>query len=194
MPHRHDLFVLIVSAHDGYPRRVDSGADFIEIDIRRDAQGVFILSHDEPRPGFKYPTLHEVLERARGKIGIQLDLKESDYEDELIDEALTVCPIDRLVVTTGSRESIAAIKAKHPQVRAGLTRSYVEQTDADFLALDQQHADEEALAFCELHSIALWVWTVDDKRLMRRFIEDRRIAGLITNKPERALKLRKARS
>jgi len=47
---------------------------------------------------------------------------------------------------------------------------------------------------CERSGRKVWIWTVDDKRLMRRFIADPRVAGLITNRPDRALKLRSARS
>jgi glycerophosphoryl diester phosphodiesterase len=67
-------------------------------------------------------------------------------------------------------------------------------TDADFIALDHQYASEEALTFCERNRIAVWLWTVDDKRLLKRCMRDRRIEGLITNRPDLALKLRRARS
>ncbi|HSS62784.1 MAG TPA: glycerophosphodiester phosphodiesterase [Candidatus Limnocylindrales bacterium] len=181
---------MIVSAHDGYPRWLNSGADFIEIDVRRDARGVFILSHDEPKPGTKNPTLDEVVRAAAGRIRIQLDLKESVHELELIER----CPLDRIVVTTGNMESIQRIKERYPEVRAGLTKQFVEETTADFIALDHHHATEEALAFCAGYRIPVWVWTVDDKREMRRFMSDPRIEGIITNRPDEALKLRTARS
>jgi glycerophosphoryl diester phosphodiesterase len=189
MPHRHD-FSVIVSAHQGYPRWINSGADFIEVDIRRSGAGEFIVSHDETKPGANHVTLREVLENAAGRVGIQLDLKEPGYELELIGP----CPLDRLVVTTPDRESIVKIKTAYPQVHVGLTRQYVEETDADFIALDQRHATDEALDFCAQRAIPIWVWTVDDEKLMKRFVADRRVAGLITNRPDLALRLRSARS
>src|SRR5438034_7813120 len=79
---------VIVSAHDGYPRWVNSGADFIEIDIRCTPNRVIVLAHDELEPGAKYVTFQEVVDAACGRIGIHLDLKEAGYEVELIRMAL----------------------------------------------------------------------------------------------------------
>jgi glycerophosphoryl diester phosphodiesterase len=189
MTHRHDSEV-IVSAHDGYPRWVMSGADYVEVDVRRDANGVFILSHDEPKPREKAPTLDEALRATDGRIAVQLDLKESGYELELMQR----CPRDRVVITSGDSDSIDTIKRSFPDVQVGLTRQYVERTAADFIALDHRHATEDQLAYCQRYAIPVWVWTVDDPRLMKRFMKDDRIKGIITNRPDLALKLRKARS
>jgi len=186
--------VLIVSAHNGYPRHVNSGADFIEVDVRRTREGVMVISHDALRPDRRYVSFDDMLDAARGKIGIHLDLKETGYEVELINRALEKCPPEKVVVTTQDHESIRKIKEKFPKILAGLTRRRVEQTDADFLCLDQQYVTNEALSFCEQNGIDVWVWTVDDMSLMRRLVASGRLDGLITNRPDRALKLRSARS
>ena len=186
--------MLIVSAHQGYPRLLNSGADFLEIDIRRTKDGVIVISHDEPRPGGKHATLDDVLQAAAGRIGLQLDLKETGYEVDLIRSALERLPPDKLVVTTEMEESIRLIKDEFPEIRAGLTTLRVERNRADFIALDQRYASDDALATAERYGIKVWVWTVDDRRLMERFVNDRRVEGLITNRPDVALKLRTARS
>ena len=186
--------MLIVSAHQGYPRLLNSGADFLEIDVRRIEDGVIVISHDEPRRGGKHPTLDEVLEAAAGRIGLQLDLKEAGYEVELIRSALERLPPDKLVVTTEIENSIRVIKEQFPEIRAGLTTRRIEPNQADFIALDQQYVSADALALADRYGIKVWVWTVDDRRLMERFVSDPRIEGLITNRPEEALKLRSARS
>ena len=153
-----------------------------------------VISHDELRRGHTYTGFDEVRDAACGKIGLQLDLKETGYEVELITSALEKCAPDKLVVTSHNSESLRRIKETFPQVKAGLTRQHVETTDADFLCLDQQFVTNEALSFCEQHNIDVWVWTVDDRNLMRRLIASGRIQGLITNRPDRALKLRSARA
>ena len=186
--------MLIVSAHQGYPRLLNSGADFLEIDIRRTEEGAIVISHDEPRPGGKHVTLDEVLDAAAGRIGLQLDLKEPGYEVELIRSALERLPPDKLVVTTEMEDSIRLIKQEFPEIRAGLTTQRIDPNRADFIALDQRYASDDALALAERYGIKLWVWTVDDRRLMQRFVNDRRVEGIITNRPDLALKLRSARS
>jgi glycerophosphoryl diester phosphodiesterase len=182
--------VLIVSAHNGYPHWVNSGADFIEVDIRRTPQGMIVLAHDVLRPNRKYAAFDEVLEAASGKIGLQLDLKETGYEIELVQRALERISPDKLAVTTDAGESLHKIKEKFPEVRTGLTRRHAEPTDADFISLDQSYASDADLNF----GIPIWVWTVDDRRRMEYFIRDGRVAGIITNRPDRALRLRSDRS
>ena len=180
---------MIVSAHDGYPRWVNSGADFIEVDIRRTPDGVIVLSHDELKPGRRVPTLDEVLDATRGRIGVQLDLKEPGYELEVVKRALEKHPPDRVAVTTPFVESVRKVKDSVPQIKVGLTRQFIERADADFVALDQRYATEEALGF----GMTLWVWTVDDWKQMWRLVRDKRVAGIITNRPKLALLLKKAR-
>jgi glycerophosphoryl diester phosphodiesterase len=180
---------VIVSAHNGYPHWLNSGADFIEVDIRRTAQEVIVLAHDVLQPARKYVELDEVLDAASGKIGLQLDLKEEGYEVALMNRVLEKCPPDKVVVTTDRAESLRKIKAAFPKVRTGLTRRHVEATDADFIVLDQAYLTDHALNF----GVPIWLWTVDDMRLMQRIFEDGRAAGLITNRPDRALRLRSGR-
>src|SRR5260370_259397 len=72
-----DLSWLVVSVQRGYPGWIDSGAAFIEIDVRRNSDGVYVISHDDPQPGEEHPTLEDVLAAASGRVGIHLDLKET---------------------------------------------------------------------------------------------------------------------
>jgi glycerophosphoryl diester phosphodiesterase len=185
---------VIVSAHDGYPRWVNSGANFIEIDIRRSPNGVIVLAHDELKPGRRYVPFKEIVDAACGRIGMHLDLKEAGYEVELIRMALEKCPADKLVLTSEDPYSVRIVKEQFPEVRTGITAKDVKATNADFAPIDQQRASEEALDFCARNQIPVWVWTVDDERLMKRFIDDERIEGIITNRPDRALKLLRVRA
>jgi glycerophosphoryl diester phosphodiesterase len=181
---------VIVSAHDGYPRWLSSGADYIEIDIRRTPEGAIVLSHDELTPGAKHVALDEVLDAAGGRIGLQLDLKEPGYELDLVGRALQRCPAEKLAVTTDMAESLRIIKDSFPAVRTGLTARRIEPTTADFIALDQRYANDGSLN----GAVPIWLWTVDDRRLIERYVKDPRVAGIITNRPDLALRLRSARS
>lgn len=172
----------LISAHAGYPRWVRSRADFIEIDVRRDNRGEIIDSHDEPQARTRYSTLDEILEAAAGRIGLHLDLKERGYEVELLRRALERFPPDKIVATPDFLEATHTIKAEFPKVRV---------SPIDFVVLDQQNATEEVL---DSYKLPVWVWTVDQPSLMRRFLADPRIECLITNRPDVALKLRSRKS
>ena len=169
---------MIVSAHDGYPRLLHSGADFIEVDIRRDANHQIVLAHDEPRPGETLPTLDEALDNI-GESGLHLDLKEAGFERELLTKVLRRLEPHRVVATPDFEESVRTIKRHFPEVRV---------SPIDFVAVDR-----EKFGQYNGHG-PIWVWTVDEKRAMKRYMKDGRVEAIITNRPDLALKLRKARS
>jgi glycerophosphoryl diester phosphodiesterase len=172
---------VIVSAHDGYPRWVDSGADFIEVDIRRDHRRKIVLAHDEATWWKRYVTIDELLHRVSPDVGLQLDVKESGFEGELMHKVLARWSPEKIVVTPEPAVSAEAIKAEFPQVRV---RPF------DLITMEVRDATDEALGSA---TRPVWVWTVDDERQMQRLILGGRVEGIITNRPDLALRLRTAR-
>jgi glycerophosphoryl diester phosphodiesterase len=168
---------VLISAHAGYPRWLRSGADFIEVDVRRDQLGVIVDSHDEPKAEERPPTLDEILAAAAGRIGLHLDLKEAGFEVELVSNALERFPAERVVVTPDFESSAQTIKTHFPQVRV---------SPIDFVLLDQSHA-------IRYYGRPIWIWTVDDPKRMRRLMDDSGIECIITNRPDLALEIRSAR-
>jgi len=162
--------------------------------------------------GLEALTLDELLDIAAGRVGLHLDLKEPGYEAEIVRTLLDRCRVDEFVITSGVDE-IRTIKEAFPQVRGGLSmgddltrfaswlklrerireffpRRFIERSRADFIAVHQDVAAFSALGYCERNHIPAWVWTVDDERSIARFIADPRVAVLITNRPDIALRLR----
>jgi glycerophosphoryl diester phosphodiesterase len=113
-------------------------------------------------------------------VGLHIDLKEKGFELELMQRAPS-----KVVVTPDFRESAEFIKRHHPHVRV---------SPLDFITLDQQKATDQALSAGKRAGKPVWVWTVDDRRLMKRFMRDDRVEAIITNRPDLALKLRRERS
>jgi glycerophosphoryl diester phosphodiesterase len=169
---------VLISAHAGYPRWLRSGADFIEVDVRRDHRGVIVDSHDEPKAGERHVTLDEILAAAAGRIGLHLDLKEPGFEVELMGMMLERFAADKVVVTPDFESSSRIIKQRFPEVRV---------SPIDFVTIDQQNP----IAY---DGKPMWIWTVDDKRRIEQLLDDPRIECIITNRPDVALKLRKARA
>ncbi|MFF0089728.1 glycerophosphodiester phosphodiesterase family protein [Streptomyces canus] len=140
-----------VSAHRGGSERADaatweayqdairSGAEYVEFDIRRTADGVFVVHHDprvgrtgpllgeithaelSERSGRRVPVVDEVMSLIAGKLVGHLDLKESGYERELIDRAVALLGADGFVATTLEDRSVAAIAGAFPRVRTALS-------------------------------------------------------------------------
>jgi glycerophosphoryl diester phosphodiesterase len=145
----HHLSVPLISAHRGscgvdgppaaerYRRAIDLGVDYVEFDVRRSADKVNVVCHDDctasgrPIRDFAYRdliaelgpealTFDELLEIAAGRVGLHLDLKEPGYEAEIVEAALARCRPERLVIT-GADVPIRAIKQQFPHLRAGLS-------------------------------------------------------------------------
>lgn len=187
--------MVLVSAHDGYPRWTESGADFLEIDIRRAPDGTMVLSHDELQPGAVHVTLAEALRSARP---LQLDLKEPGYEVAVLRQALQSHRADQVVVTTADDDSVRAVKDHFPEVRAGLTLGErfsaatlqrIEGCQADFISVDEWY-----VRWFDPAPRPVWVWTVDDERKLRHYLNDHRIEVVITNLPDLALRIRSGRA
>ena len=124
--------------------------------------------------------------------------------------------LESLVITSGD-EVVRTIKERFPEIRTGLSlgdelaeappweklrvrfseafpQERLELCKADFVAVHWQLADFHVLSYCERHGLPAWVWTVDDEESLERFTADPRVTTVITNRPELALQIRKARS
>jgi glycerophosphoryl diester phosphodiesterase len=232
----------LISAHGGscgvaglpagerYARAIALGVDYVELDVRRTADGIYVNYHDDATPsgrlagsleyadlkselGYELLTLDEIFDVAAGRVGLHIDLKEPGYEADVIRLTLARVADSRFVVTTGEVESIRTIKEQFPNVRAGLTLGTdmrnanawatvgermselfpgprLQRAHADFVAAHQQLARFRLLRYCARRRMAVWVWTVDEKKEIARFMADPRVTTLITNRPDVAMRLR----
>ncbi len=135
--HRGECGIPGLPAADRYDRAIALGVDYVEIDVRRSADGVYVNYHDDRTPsgravvelsyaalkqelGSELMKVDEVMELVDGRVGLHVDVKQSG------DEAATVRLIQMgcahsPVFFTGGDDSIRAIKETFPTARAGLT-------------------------------------------------------------------------
>jgi glycerophosphoryl diester phosphodiesterase len=149
--HRGNCGVSGLPAAERYDRAIQLGVDYVELDVRRTADGVYVNYHDHVTPsgrpigslkyadlkaelGAELLTLAELLDVVAGRAGLHIDLKEPGHEAEIVSLVLAgeagsrripiPSPPSRegsVVVTTGEVESLRTIKEQFPAVRAGLT-------------------------------------------------------------------------
>ena len=230
--HRGSCGVAGLPAAERYTRAIELGVDYVELDVRRSADGQYVNYHDDVTPsgrpasslryadlkaelGSDLLKLDELLDLVAGRVGLHIDLKEPGYEEEIVRMLLVRASESRFVVTTGEVESIRTIKERFPAIRAGLTLGTdmrnaralatvrerlgelfptprLKRSHADFVAAHQQLARIRLLRYCALRRMAVWVWTVDEEAEILRFMADRRVTTLITNRPDIALRFRSA--
>jgi glycerophosphoryl diester phosphodiesterase len=136
--HRGSCGVAGLPAAERYDRAIGLGVDYVELDVRRTADGLFVNYHDDVTPlrrppssltykdlkaevGSELLTLVEVFDVVAGRAGLHVDLKEPGDEAEIVSMVLAHDAGTRFVVTTGDVESIRTVKEQFPDVQAGLT-------------------------------------------------------------------------
>ena len=136
--HRGSCGVSGLPAVERYDRAVALGVDYVELDVRRTADGQFINYHDDATPSRRATrsltyadlkaelddqliTLAEVLDVVAGRVGLHVDLKEPGDEGDIVRILLAHANHARFAVTTGEVDSIRAVKELFPEVQAGLT-------------------------------------------------------------------------
>jgi glycerophosphoryl diester phosphodiesterase len=148
-----------------------------------------------------------------GKATGHLDLKDTGGEEKVVEMALDILGPGNFVVTTLEDRSVTAIKERFPAVPAALSlgrdldevprgrRAATRLSElfpmrrlracrADWVAVHRRLATAGVLAQCHRAGIKAMVWTVDEDAEIRRWLTDRRVTVLITNRPADAVALR----
>jgi glycerophosphoryl diester phosphodiesterase len=134
-----------ISAHgprtgtiEAYARALETGAEYVEFDIRRTADGELAAFHDPrtrqgealaaisyPRlcelAGYPVPRVADLMTLIAGKATGHLDLKDTGGEERVVEMALDILGPGNFMVTTLEDESVAAIKARFPAVPTALS-------------------------------------------------------------------------
>ena len=210
---------------EAFERAIALGADMIEFDVRRTADGALVVFHDarvggapvstltlhelRRRAGPSPPLLGDVLELARGRIGVDVEVKEDGYVGAVASALRAgLGSIEGVVVTSFLDGVVAQMRVALPGVRTGLLiglerrpagerrrrrRPAVARAracGADFVAPHHALARLGVLTRAAAADLPVLVWTVNRRDHLRRVLRDPRVAGVITDQPGRGLMLR----
>lgn len=189
-------------------RALATGAEYIELDIRRTATGDLVIRHNPLGNGPHYP-LRDALKLLQGRATAHLDLKETGAEHEIVAHAQDLLGTS-FVITTKHMSSIEKIKSAHPEITCALSvgRSprdkgfrddlnpvpRLRACGADWVALNYRLAALGVLRRCANAGIPAMLWTINSPRLLRHYLNDPRVAVVITDHPSMALALRLTRT
>lgn len=201
-------------------------AQMIELDVRKTRDNVFIVYHDEKlnkahikeltymdirkRSPIEIPTMEETLIRTRGKIKLDIEVKESGYELDLMRLILQYLKEDEFVISSFIDESVKTIKTSFPRVKAGLLLGHPRikysllkrisevfparrclAAKADFVAPHWRLLRFGLLNRAKKHRLPVFVWTVNNRELIRKLLEDERVDAIITDNIQLAVELQK---
>ncbi|MGZ3539082.1 MAG: glycerophosphodiester phosphodiesterase [Thermodesulfobacteriota bacterium] len=212
---------------ESFEKAVALGADMIEFDVRRTKDNVFIVYHDgliQGKPvndlvyeeinqmaknhGFDIPTVGEVLKWSRGRIKLDVELKEEGYEKEIVELLSGYFKKDQFVITSFNESSLKIIKDSYPGIQVGLllgkskappwTRiseffpmKRCKKAQADFLVVHFKLLRFGFLERTRRSGKPVFVWTVNDEEMIWKLLNNRSVYAIITDKPDLAVSLRK---
>lgn len=221
--HYADLLGEQTTAH--FERAVALGVDFIEVDIRETVDQKLVCIHDAEYAGLvvdsaKYADivaaasekglarpalLGELLEIARGKVGLDLELKWGGFEERLVAEVGDFEPViykcfdDRVVkrmkevapectvgLLLGVRKPKLGVLGRIPELFPGRR---VRKCKADFVSPHFQLVRFGFNSRMEKLGLPVLVWTVNDAPTATWVLST--ACGVITDQPELCLGLRK---
>lgn len=155
---------------------------------------------------FVIPALEEVLALTRGKIRLDAELKETGYEREVVGLILKYFKYGDFVITSFHGSVITAVRKSFPAVKTGLVLGWGQpllpllcgwlqlfvgiaprKSGAAFWALQYSLLKFGLLQRLSRRHQTVYLWTVDKPGLLAKFLADRRIQAVITNKPDLAI-------
>lgn len=203
----------------GLEAAVRSGADVAEFDVQVTADGVPVASHDrvivadggvrvdvrsvgfgELRRlrvgGEPVPSIEEVLEAARGRIGVFLDVKNPGDELRVCSVVEKLAAKDYVALISFEEEIVASAMRRLPGLATGLIyfkppgKIYQCKRLGCRIVLPRYPlATAKAVALAHRLGLKVVAWTVNDPQWVRRLVE-RGVDAVATDYPDRLARLR----
>ncbi len=168
-----------------FERAIELGADYIELDVWRGT----VVTHDRPVPGVGYPTLAEVVELCRGRIGLMVEVKRPRGDD--VARALELLEDDNDVLVSFSRPALVRSRSLRPRVRTvqhvGFGVSIRGARDAWAAGFADVRVTRRGVAVALALGLVPLVYTVNEPARMRE-LADAGVAGVFTDRPDLALR------
>jgi len=141
----------------------------------------------------RVPTLKEVLEEARGKARVVIELKYYDHDQQLEQRVIDIVEqtgmADNIAIMSLKYGGIEKVRTLRPDWNIGLLSATaignLTRLDADFLAVNTSMATSGFIRNAQSAGKQVLVWTINDRLSMSRFIS-LGVDGIITDEPELA--------
>lgn len=204
---------------------IKNNVDYIEIDVQRTKDGEYIINHDSTfnrmagvdsssmemsleeikkldigknykgYEGEKVPTLKEVLELSKGKIGLYIELKGKTADMKMVDDVVKMVEQyqmkDHVVIVSLDYKLIKYVTDNY-DIQSGFIYFLSIGNSGDFNAnnviLEEDVATDSALTQIHANNKKAIVWTVNDYINMEKFVE-KEIDGIITDEPKTLIEI-----
>jgi glycerophosphoryl diester phosphodiesterase len=166
-----------------FERAIELGADYVEFDVHPG----LVVTHDPPRRGAAYPSLGEVLELCRGRIGVMVELKRPRVQT--VRETLDLVDDDAVLVCF-RRAPLELARTLRPGIRTvqhvGFGVSIRGAADAWAVGFQNERVTKRGLAAARRLGLETTVYTVNEEPRIRE-LADLGVTAVFTDCPDRAL-------
>lgn len=204
-------------------RSIALEAQYVEIDVQRTADDKYIINHDNTfnrmagdgrsalemtleeikdldlgyrYPGYegeRVPTIEEVLDVTKEKIGIYLELKGITADRRMADDLIKLVRernlLDHVVFVSLNYDLVNYMETNYPDAQTGyiyyLAVGQAGSFNSDVIILEEYMATDSTLTDIYFSEKLPVVWTVNDERLLEKYV-DMGIYGVITDNVEEA--------
>ena len=154
-------------------------------------KGIDIGSRFAPEfQGERVPTLADVLDECRGKVGVVIELKYYGHTQQLEQRVADIVEshgmVAEVIIMSLKIDAVRKMKSLRPEWTVGLLMSVaagdLKDSGADFLAVNAKFANRRFVSSSHRKGRNVFVWTINDAPTMSTMI-GRGVDGLITDKP-----------
>jgi glycerophosphoryl diester phosphodiesterase len=181
--HRGASFDLPENTLPAFERAIEVGADYVELDVHAG----LVVTHDPPRRGAEYPSLAEVLEHCRGRIGVMVELKRP--REQTVRQTLDLLDDDDVLVCF-RRAPLELARALRPRIRTvqhvGFGVSIRGAAGAWAAGFQNERVTRRGIAAARRLGLETTVYTVNDEARMVELAE-LGVTGIFTDRPDRAV-------
>ena len=203
---------------ESFSAAISDGADFIEFDVRYSKDLKLIIHHDPALKGhilkemnyeeiiklseslgYKVPLLEDVLELCKGKIKLDIEIKEPETTEETIEKTLLSFKPDEFITTSFHDSVLTKINNNFKELKKGLLfddttkkdlRTRILNLEPDFVLPDCNNFDftvNDLIPSLPFETEAVY-WNVNTIEEMRKTLKNNLTKGIISDFPDIAVK------
>ncbi|HEY6962284.1 MAG TPA: glycerophosphodiester phosphodiesterase [Gaiellaceae bacterium] len=183
--HRGASAVLPENTLPAFERAIEMGADYVELDVWNGLQ----VTHDAPRRNRAYPSLEEVIDLCRGRVGLMVELKRP--RGDTVGRVLRLLGEDDVIVSF-QRRAVEEVRARRPALRTvqhvgfGVSIRRAAAMGVWAVGFQDDRVTARGVAKARACGLETTVYTVNDERRMLA-LRDLGVTGVFTDVPDRAL-------
>ncbi len=204
-----------------FKKAIELGADYIEFDVHRTKDYEIVIMHDSSTfattghrgtikrmtlnelnkldcgEGEKIPTLREVIELAKGKIGLQIEIKAKSLADSLVSLLKSENLIESTLISSFLHEELLKIKKIEPNLKVATLEPITTKISKEWSYLGGiinnaiRHScyavhplynlvNQKFVDFAHENNLKINIWTVNSRAAMKKFVR-MGVDGLITD-------------